>query len=143
MPAWTSQHVAVATRVARAASSAAAPEERASTVLAALQDVVPFVAGELASWDPVEGRYEPLANDAYPDAILEQMNGATIVAECRELGIDRSGAPMRMRDVPPVARAASGTITKVLRPMGYREGVTMCLRTADGRPAGLMHLSVD
>jgi DNA-binding CsgD family transcriptional regulator len=143
MPGRTSQHVAVATRVANAASSAAAPEERAHEVLAALRHVVPFVAGELACWDPVEGRYETLANDAYPEQVLAHLNGHRMVAECDELGVDRSGAPTRMRDVPPDAQAASGTISQVLRPTGYREGVTMCLRTGDGRVAGLMNLSVD
>jgi DNA-binding CsgD family transcriptional regulator len=143
MPAWTSRHVAVATRVAQAASSAAAPEERARTVLSELQAIVPYVAGELATWDPVDGRYQTLCNDAYPEQVLEPLNGAQMLAECRDLGIDRSGTPTRMRDVPPRARAASGTIPLVLRPMGYREGVTMCLRTADGRRAGLMNLSVE
>jgi DNA-binding CsgD family transcriptional regulator len=143
MPAWTSRHVAVATQVARAASCADAPEDRARTVLSVLRDAVPYVAGELATWDPVEGRYETLCNDSYPEHVIEPLNGAQMIAECRDLGIDRTGVPTRMRDVPPRAQANSGTITQVLRPTGYREGVTMCLRTADGRAAGLMNLSVD
>jgi DNA-binding CsgD family transcriptional regulator len=143
MPVSTSKQVAVAARVAQAASSAAAPEERASIMLEAIQEVVPFVAGELASWDPVEGRYRTLVNDGYPASVLERMNGTDMIAECEDLGIDASGTPTRIRDVPPDARAASGTISQVLLPMGYREGVTMCLRSAAGRPAGLMNLSVE
>ncbi len=139
----TARQVAVASRVALAASAPDAPQDRAAMILDAVREVVPFVAAELSSWDVAARRHRTLANAGYPPDVLRWMNGGELLAECAELGIDRTGAPARMRDVPPAARAAAGTISLVLLPMGYREGLTMCLRTADGRPAGLLNLSVD
>ena len=47
-----------------------------------------------------------------------------------------------MRDVPG-DKLAVRTIAELLIPAGYREGLTMCLRTIDGRVTGLLNLSTD
>lgn len=115
----------------------------ASPLLDSLRPIVPFVAGELAVRDPLAGGVRTLECDAYATAVVDHMHGPAFAAECDELGILASGRPARMRDVPARARATSGTIAEVLRPAGYREGVTMWLRTPDGRVTGLLNLSVD
>jgi DNA-binding CsgD family transcriptional regulator len=114
-----------------------------SSLLESLRPIVPFVAGEVAVRDPVGGGVRTLESEGYATSVLAHMHGAEFAAECAELGILATGRPARMRDVPARARASSGTIAGVLRPAGYREGVTMWLRTPDGRASGLLNLSVD
>jgi DNA-binding CsgD family transcriptional regulator len=114
-----------------------------SSLLDSLRPIVPFVAGELAVRDPLGGGVRTLECDGYAPDVLAHMHGTEFAAECAELGILATGAPARMRDVPRRARASSGTIAGVLRPAGYREGVTMWLRTPDGRATGVLNLSVD
>ena len=53
-----------------------------------------------------------------------------------------TGEPRRMRDVPG-DKLAVRTIAEFLLPAGYREGLTMALRTEDGRVTGLLNLSTD
>ncbi len=53
-----------------------------------------------------------------------------------------TGKPHRMRDVPG-DKLAVRTIAELLLPAGYREGLTMALRTDDGRVTGLLNMSTD
>lgn len=133
----------VAAGVACAVGEPGAPQQRARHVLDALRPLVPFVGAELAAWDPVAGSYRSLAHEGYSAGVVRRLTGAELLAECAELGMTASGLPMRMRDVPPGARAVDGTIGRLLLPSGYREGLSMCLRTGDGRVVGLLHLSVE
>lgn len=129
-------------RVARAATEPASPHERAAAVLEELQAVVPFDHGDIAALDPiVHGRHHVLANVGYSDELLGYLHGPAQDAELDELGLHETGAPVRWRDVPGDA-LATRSIAEVLRPAGYREGLTMCLLTADGRETGVLNLSL-
>jgi len=132
-----------AAAVADAVGRPDSAEERAREALDALRPLVPFVGAELAAWDPVGERFDGLVQEGYSHGVARHLIGAELVAECVELGMTRSGRPMRMRDVPERARVREGTIGRLLLPSGFREGLTMCLRSRDGRLVGLLHLSVD
>ncbi len=132
-----------AAAVAYAVGRPDSAEQRALGALDALRPLVPFVGAELAAWDPVGERFDGLVHEGYSRGVARHLIGAELVAECAELGMTRSGRPMRMRDVPERARVHEGTIGRLLLPSGFREGLTMCLRSGDGRLVGLLHLSVD
>lgn len=132
-----------AAAVAYAVGRPDSAEERARGALDALRPLVPFVGAELAAWDPVGERFDGLVHEGYTRGVARHLIGAELVAECAELGMTRSGRPMRMRDVPDRARVREGTIGRLLLPSGFREGLSMCLRSGDGRLVGLLHLSVD
>jgi DNA-binding CsgD family transcriptional regulator len=127
-------------RVARAASEALAPAERASAVLEALRAVVPFDHAEIAAVDPFDGSRRLLANVGYSDDMLDHFHGPEFDEEIRSLDMHETGYPVRMRDVPGDALAVR-TIAEKLVPAGYTEGMTMCLRTESGRETGLLNLS--
>lgn len=129
--------------VACAVADTGPPEERGRAVLDALHELVPFVGGEISYWNPSVQGHRTLANDGYPDVVLEHLNGPILVQELDDLRARESGCPTRMRDVPEHALAAQISIPQVLRPQGYREGVTMGLLTVDGRHAGVLNLSTD
>ena len=74
--------------------------------------------------------------------LLEHFHGSEFAASLNELGMFESGEPRRMRDVPG-DKLAVRTIAEFLLPAGYREGLTMALRTEDGRVTGLLNLSTD
>ncbi len=132
-----------AAAVAYAVGRPDSAEERARGALDALRPLVPFVGAELAAWDPVGERFDGLVHEGYTRGVARHLIGAELVAECVELGMTRSGRPMRMRDVPDHSRVREGTIGRLLLPSGFREGLSMCLRSGDGRLVGLLHLSVD
>ncbi len=127
-------------RVARAASEPLAPRERAVAVLAALREVVPFDHAALSFVDPLDGQRRLLANDGYDESLLDHLNGPDFDEEIRSLDMHLTGQAVCMRDVPGDALAVR-TIAERLVPAGYSEGLTMCLRTADGRETGLLNLS--
>ncbi len=131
-----------ASRLAWVASNQASAEERGYEILQAISEVVPFVGGELSIWDPVRLRYQPLANDGYPDHVLASLNCERALEDIRALEM-ASGGPMRMRDVPARYRPVFHTLNECLIPAGYREGLSMCLHTPDSRQTGILHLSVD
>ncbi|MDO8186261.1 helix-turn-helix transcriptional regulator [Conexibacter sp. JD483] len=132
-----------AAAVAYAVGRPDSAEDRARSALDALRPLVPFVGAELAAWDPVGERFDGLVHEGYTRGVARHLIGAELVAECAELGMTRSCRPMRMRDVPDQARVREGTIGRLLLPSGFREGLSMCLRSDDGRLVGLLHLSVD
>jgi len=115
----------------------------AAGMLEGLRGLVPFVAAELSVRDPLTAALHPVATDGYAAPVSAHLHGAAFAEDCAELGIVASGRPSRMRDVPARARARTVTIDGVLRPAGYREGLTMWLRTRDGRAVGVVNLSVD
>jgi len=129
-------------RVSRAASESFPRAERAETVLAELRSIIPYAHAEIAFDDPFTGQRKLLANAGYAEPLLEHFHGDEFAASLTELGMFESGRPHRMRDVTG-DKLAVRTIAELLLPAGYREGLTMCLRTFDGRVTGLLNLSTD
>ena len=133
---------AAVTRVARAASDALAPAARAEQVLAELRGLVPYVCAQLTRWDPIEQRHSTLASLGYADALLDHLSGPSFESELEQLDMWRTRRPMRMRDLPGDPGEVQ-TVSEVLLPAGFREGLTMCLVTRGGRYAGILNLSTD
>ena len=102
--------------------------------------VVPYDHAEIAVLDPFDGGRRGLANVGYAEHMLTHFHGPQFEDEIRSLNMHVTGYPVRMRDVPGDCLAVR-TIAEVLVPAGYREGMTMCLRTSSGRETGLLNLS--
>lgn len=134
--------LAVIGRVASIAASGVDQRARAEQVLETLTGIVPHVAAEIVMLNPFDGTSEVLASHGYSPAVLDDLHSPAFHELMALLGLQDSGRPIRMRDLPgdPLDNWA---VSDVLIPAGYREGMTMCLRTPDGRVTGVMNISVD
>jgi DNA-binding CsgD family transcriptional regulator len=115
---------------------------RAEQVLDELTDLIPYAAADFAAIDPVSGDFVQLARRGYTEVTLAGLRHTKFLDTVDLLGLRTSGKPTRMRDVPgdPLD---TWVIGEVLVPAGYREGLTMCLRTKDGRVTGVINLSTE
>jgi DNA-binding CsgD family transcriptional regulator len=127
-------------RISRVASDPQPRAERARAVLEELRAIVPYEHAEIAYDDPFSGKRRLLVNAGYADDLLEHFHGDEFAASLAELRMYETGQPHCMRDVPG-DKLAVRTIAEFLLPAGYREGLTMALRTEDGRVTGLLNLS--
>jgi DNA-binding CsgD family transcriptional regulator len=126
--------------VAQAASEPLPPDERARAVLEALRLVVPYDCAELSAWHPSVGRHSVLASVGYDERLLEWLNGRDRVGELDEIDLRESGEPMRLSELPAHGKTAR-TVLEYLLPAGFREGLTVGLRTTDGRYVGMLDMS--
>lgn len=126
--------------VAAIASDTASAQERAEGVLAELNRLVPIEAAEICALNPVTGASEVLATHGYSDSVLTNLHSEDFHELMRFLDLPDTGRPVRMKDLPgdPLDNWA---VSDVLIPAGFSEGMTMCLRTSDGRFTGVLNLS--
>ena len=126
--------------VAAIASSGGSPQERASYVVEELRTIVPHVACEIVALNPLSGGSDVLAATGYSDDVLDSLHSEAFHELMKALNLPYSGRPVRMKDLPgdPLDNWA---VSDVLLPAGYREGMTMCLTTPDGRFTGFINLS--
>jgi len=129
-------------RVAAVTTETMPVNERASVVLDELQNLIPFVAAEIFSIHPLTGEVSQLATQGYDVNVLENLHSARFFELMESLNLQKSGKPVRMKDLPgdPLDNWAVGD---VLLPAGYNEGMTMCLKTSDGRVTGVINLSTE
>lgn len=129
-------------RVGAIASSSGTAQDRAEAVVESLGALVPHVAAEIVMINPLDGSSEVLAATGYSDDVLEALHSPRFHEIMQWLDLPGTGRPVRMRDLPgdPFDNWA---VSDVLIPAGYSEGMTMCLRTPDGRFTGVLNLSVD
>lgn len=127
-------------RVGAIASSSGTPAERAATALSELQSLVPIEAAEVGICDPFSGEISLLAGDGYSPEVLAGLHSQAFVDLMYALDLPDTGRPTRMKDLPgdPLDNWA---VSDMLLPAGYREGMTMALRTSDGRFVGAINLS--
>ncbi len=137
-----SGHVEAVASVARAASEPCTGVERARAVLEALRAIVPYAHAEIAYDDPFTGSRRLLANAGYSAKVLDHLHGNEFASGLAELHLFEAGRPACMRDITS-DKLLVRSIADVLLPAGYREGLSMCLRTQDGRVTGLLNLSTD
>jgi DNA-binding CsgD family transcriptional regulator len=127
----------VGTIVAGAVRHAEEPQE----VLAPLREIASFDAAMLAVRDPLSGRQRPLAHVGYDKGLLDFLNREYL--GCRTYGIARAcQRPMRMCDYGPDFYRTR-VYREFLDNAGYREGVTLVLRSGkgSGRVTGLLTMS--
>lgn len=126
--------------VAAIASDSAGPQERAEEVLAELGKLVAIEAAEICALNPITGESEVLAAHGYTDDVLGNLHSDDFHELMRYLDLPDTGRPIRMKDLPgdPLDNWA---VSDVLIPAGFSEGLTMCLRTSDGRFTGVLNLS--
>jgi len=129
-------------RVAAAATDQDSAYARADEVLDELKALIPFVAADFSAIDPVSGEHVQLARREYSDRTISALRDTRFVDTLDLLKLRASGVPTRIRDVPgdPLE---TWVIGEVLLPAGYREGLTMCLQTRDGRLTGVLNLSTE
>jgi DNA-binding CsgD family transcriptional regulator len=126
--------------VAQAASEPLPAGERACAVLEALRLVVPYDCAELSAWNPIAQRHSALASFGYDARLLDWLNGSDRVSELDDIDLRTSGQAMRLSELPAHGLTAR-TVNEFLVPAGFREGLTIGLRTSDGRYAGVLDVS--
>lgn len=126
--------------VAAIATASGSPQERAAYVVEELGAIVPHVACEIVSLNPITGESDVLASTGYSDEVLDDLHSEDFHELMRVLNLPYTGRPVRMKDLPgdPLDNWA---VSDVLIPAGYREGMTMCLHSSDGRFTGVINLS--
>ena len=134
------QAMDVVGRVAAVASEQAPQAARASAVFEELRKLIPFDAAEINTLHPITGEVTPLASVGYESDVLNHLHSQRFTELMKALALPITGRPVRMKDLPgdPFDNWAVGD---VLVPAGYSEGLTMCLRTTDGRVTGVINLS--
>lgn len=121
--------------------------ERADAAARLLQDLVPCAAFALTAWDPISGseRHQLLASDGYSAEILDHLND-DYVRENPAFRLLHSTVPsaLRWRDLARnwgIDFAGTVAAEQFLRPAGFNEGTTACLRLPGGRYTGSLHVS--
>ena len=129
-------------KIAAVAGDQDTAQARAEQVLEELTELIPFAAADFAAIDPLSGDLVQLARRGYSDETLAGLRNDKYFDTLDILNMRSTGKPTRMRDVPgdPLD---TWVIGEVLVPAGYREGLTMCLRTKGGRVTGVINLSTE
>jgi DNA-binding CsgD family transcriptional regulator len=127
-------------RLAATAADHASTETRAATVLEELTQVIPIEAAEIIALNPFGEGHTMLATHGYSPGVLESLHSKAFFSIMESLDLPSTGRPVRMKDLPgdPLDNWA---VADVLLPAGFSEGITMCLRTSDGRFVGVLNLS--
>jgi DNA-binding CsgD family transcriptional regulator len=112
----------------------------AEPLLTALASLTACDSALLATVDGATGRHRLLANVGYPEVVADFIVDG-YPRTCPGFAFTRGvGLPVRMCDIPFDYRATR-TYCEVLEPAGFREGVTVCLRSGSGKYTGLLTLS--
>lgn len=121
-------------------SASGSVTERASEILEELRRIIPFEAAEIVSINPITDESVEIASEGYSQQVLDDLHSPQFHDIMRALKLPDTGKPIRMRDLPgdPLDNWA---VADVLYPAGFAEGMTMCLRTPDGRFTGVINLS--
>jgi DNA-binding CsgD family transcriptional regulator len=119
--------------------------DQAGQVIRLLRDLVRCQAIALVALDPVSRTHRSLADDGYTDKTMSYVVDG-FVASCPAYAIAREKDPrsLRWRDYRrdwDLFLQDTVTAQQYLMPDGFREGSTMCLRLADGRYIGAIHMS--
>lgn len=127
-------------RLAAIASDSTSSEARAATVLEELEKLIPIEAAEIIALQPFDSGHTMLATHGYSPGVLSELHSDAFFNLMELLDLPNSGHPTRMRDLPgdPLDNWA---VADVLLPAGFSEGLTMCLRTSDGRFVGVLNVS--
>jgi DNA-binding CsgD family transcriptional regulator len=122
-------------------------QERVEQATSLFTQLVPCAAFALAAWDPSGDthRHRLLASYGYTDGVLDHLNDAYVKENpAFQLLYHRVPHALRWRDLASdwgIDFAATYSAEEYLRPAGFNEGTTACLRLPGGRYAGALHVS--
>jgi DNA-binding CsgD family transcriptional regulator len=126
--------------VGRLVDEFAHSRDAAEPLLSALASLASCDSALLATVDRSTGRHRLLANVGYADEVADFVVDG-YAGTCPGFAFTHGvGLPVRMCDIPFDYRATR-TYCEVLEPAGFREGVTVCLRSGGGEYTGLLTLS--
>ncbi|QBJ96622.1 hypothetical protein ERC79_12075 [Rhodococcus sp. ABRD24] len=115
-------------------------DDLATAVIERLSGDIPFEAAALSTYDPTNGVHSTIAGTEYPSEVVGYLNDGFTVDDPAFLAMRfRHSRPLRWCDIPRYSETFSAR--EVFQPSGFREGVTTCLFTRDGRYTGSLHLS--
>jgi DNA-binding CsgD family transcriptional regulator len=119
--------------------------DQATQVTRLLRDLVRSEAIALVAMDPVSRMHRSLADNGYPVRTMSYVI-AGFVHTCPAYAIarEKDTRSLRWRDYKRdwnLNLPDTYTAQQYLMPDGFREGSTMCLRLADGRYIGAIHMS--
>jgi len=128
----------VVVEVAEIASAPGSIGDRAAALLEPLRRVIPFEGAWIGLLDPERRAHVSLVQSGYDDRTRAYLNGARVLSEIEQVGIQRRG-PARLRDLPfPVAESFSWA--EYLWPGGFQDAVTVHLFSPDGPYMGILAL---
>lgn len=110
----------------------------AAVVLDGLATVVPSDCRAVSVWDPVLGRHRTLAS-SYPSQLTGFFDTGMHTDPLFET-VRRARDPVRVRDLP-TSRRHGPVFDVAITPFGFRDGVTHCLFSTDGRYVGMLNAS--
>ncbi|GGQ76918.1 hypothetical protein GCM10010166_53560 [Couchioplanes caeruleus subsp. azureus] len=109
---------------------------RAEAVLTTVRHRFRFDAGRISLLDP-ERRIQPtLVSYGYDQRVQDYLEGRDLLHDVEVVDLHRHPAPVRISSLP-VPPAELPVWAEYLHPAGFREGIAVPLRTADGRYLGL------
>lgn len=134
------QAFAAVGRVATIAAEHGGAEGRAEAILEEIRRLIPFEAAEITAFNPLTNEFAEVFETGYDEQVTDGLRSERFLQIMQALGLPETGAPVRMKDLPgdPYDNWA---VSDLLIPAGYREGMTMALRTPDGRFTGVLNLS--
>jgi DNA-binding CsgD family transcriptional regulator len=114
---------------------APADEVELGPAVEALAAIVPFDCVMLARWDPLARRHTTLASIGYPMHALSPFEELTHAR--RNPSQVRTPKAHCLADVPPNKRIGP-VFSEVIDPLGFSDGISLCLRSAS-RCVGALH----
>ncbi|WP_231930218.1 LuxR C-terminal-related transcriptional regulator [Friedmanniella luteola] len=121
------------------AATPGSPAERAAALLEPLHRLLSFDGAWLALRDEQRRGHRPLVSLGWDQRTAAYLDGPVLVDEIEQLGMTHSRTPLRVADSPTHVTEMRAW-AECLLPAGFREGLGLCLFSADGRHLGLLGL---
>lgn len=95
----------------------------------------------LAQYNSISGQHQTLCNIGYVSPVLDHLNNWFVAHdEVYRYMRTHDSRPLRWKDMPFVYEAMYSA-TKVFKPAGFQEGVSVCLYNTMGSYTGSLHIS--
>lgn len=127
-------------RVSAIAAEPGSAEDHGREILEEISRLVPFEAAELSMLNPLNGTVEEVTATGYDSTVLDGLRSKRFLDLMAALRLPETGIPVRMKDLPGEIYD-NWAVSELLIPAGFSEGMTMALRTDDGRFTGVLNLS--
>lgn len=110
-----------------------------SYILERLRDMLHADAAAIFAWNPAAHRHVLVSNLDYTQPTLDGLSDPYADTDPHQRMLS-THQPLRIADLPYDYRNTE-MYQNVIAPMGLRDGMTTCLFAADGRYAGMVHMS--